>query len=148
MDEYPEDITLVSISNDETLDEVDGKNIKVTSEIDIDTTTIASKGTHVTDPDNKSIYSEYEEGGEDMAKIEFCIRTDYGKVNVTNSDGSIIERSINFYKVKVTATFLLQIGFTSASVSIAQAEESKAEEAGAITAALDACDCPAAAVRG
>ena len=145
MDEYPEDITLVSISNDETLDEVNGKNIKVTSEINIDTTTIAFKGAHATDPDNKSIYSEYEEGGEIMAKIEFCIRTEYGKVDVTNSDGSIIESSVNFYKVKVTVTFLLQIGFTSASVSIAEAEESKAVEAGAITAALNACDCPAAA---
>ena len=127
------------------LDEVDGKMIKVTSDIDIDTAVIASKGTHATDPDNKSIYSEYEEGGEDMAKIEFCIRTDYGKVDVTNSDGSIIESSVNFYKVKVTVTFLLQIGFTSASVSIAEAEKSKAEEAGTIATTLNACDCPAAA---
>lgn len=42
-------------------------------------------------------------------------------------------------------TFLLQIGFTSASVSIAEAEESTAEQAGTITAELNACDCPAAA---
>jgi len=146
VDEYPEDITLVSISDDETLDEVEGKNIKVASVVNIDTTTIASKGTHATDPDYKSIYAEYEEGGENMAKIEFCIRTDYGKVDVTNSDGSIIEGSVNFYKVKVTVTFLLQIGFTSASVSISEAEQSKAEQAGTITAALNACDCPAAAV--
>jgi len=144
-DEYPEDTSLVSISNNVNLDEVDGKMIKVTSEIDIDTTIIASKGVHATDPDNKSIYSEYEEGGEDMAKIEFCIRTDYGKVDVTNSDGSIIESSINFYKVKLTVTFLLQFGFTSASVSIAEAEKSEAEEAGTIAAVLNACDCPAAA---
>jgi len=68
VDEYPDETTLVSISNDETLDEVVGKNIKVTSEVDIDTTAIASKGTHATDRDNKSIYSEYEEGGEDMGK--------------------------------------------------------------------------------
>jgi len=145
VDEYPDDTTLVSISNDEALDVVEGKDVKVTSAVNIDTATITFKGSHATDPDTKSIYSEYEEGGEDMAKIEFCIRTDYCKVDVTNSDGSIIESSVNFYKVKVTVTFLLQIGFTSASVSIAEAEESKAEEAGAITAALDACDCPAAA---
>ena len=48
-----------------------------------------------------------------MVKIEFCIRTDYGKVDVTNSEGSFIESSINFYKVKVIVIFLLQIGFTS-----------------------------------
>ena len=145
VDEYPDDTTLVSISNDATLDEVEGKHIKVTSDVDIDTAVIASKGTHATDPDNKSIYSEYEENGKEMAKIEFCIRTDYGKVNVTDSDGNIIERSINFYKVKVTATFLLQIGFTSASVSIEEAAESTAEQAGTITTELNACDCPAAA---
>ena len=124
---------------------VEGRNTKITSAVDIDTATIASKGTHATDPEYKSIYSEYEDGGEDKAKIEFCIRTDYGKVNVTNSDGSIIESSVNFYKVKVTVTLLLQIGFTSANVSIAEAEESKAEQAGTITTELNACDCPAAA---
>ena len=145
VDEYPDNTSLVSISNDETLDEVIGKNIKVTSEIDIDTTTIASKGTHATDPDNKSIYSEYEEDGEEMAKIDFCIRTDYGKVDVTNSNGGIIESSINFYKVKVTVIFLLQIGFTSASVSITEAEQSKAEQTGTIAPVLNACDCPATA---
>ena len=145
VDEYRDETTLVSISNDVTYDEVVGKNIKVTSNIDIDTTNIASKGTHVTDPDNKSIYSEYEEGGENMAKIEFCIRTDFGKVDFTNNDGSINESSVNFYKVKVTVTFLLQIGFTSSSVSIAEAEESKADEVGTITTELNACDCPAAA---
>jgi len=116
-----------------TLDEVEGKNIK-------DTATIASNGTLATDSDYKSIYSEYEQDDEDRAKIEFCIRTDYGKVDVTNSDGRIIESSVNFYKVKVTVTFLLQIGFTSASASIAEAEESTA-----ITTELNACDCPAAA---
>ena len=145
VDEYPEDTTLVSISNDETLDVVEGKNIKVTSAVNIDTANIASKGTHATDPNNMSIYSEYEEDGEAMAKIEFCIRTDYGKVDVTNSDGSIIESSVNFYKLKVTVTFLLQIGFTSASVFIAEAEKRKVEQAGTITAELNACDCPAAA---
>ena len=145
VDEYPDDTTLVSISNDATLDEVEGKHIKVTSDVDIDTAVIASKGTHATDPDNKSIYSEYEENGKEMAKIEFCIRTDYGKVNVTDSDGNIIERSINFYKVKLTATFLLQIGFSSANVSIEEAAESTAEQAGTITTELNACDCPAAA---
>ena len=75
-DEYPDDTTLVSISNDATLDEVEDKHIKVTSDVDIDTAVIASKGRHATDPDNKSIYSEYEENGKEMAKIEFCIRTD------------------------------------------------------------------------
>jgi len=45
--------------------------------------------------------------------------------------------------VKVTVTLLLQIDFTSASISIAEVEESKAEQAGTITAALNACDCPA-----
>lgn len=145
VDEYPDDTTLVSISNDAALDEVEGKHIKVTSDVDIDTAVIASKGTHATDPDNKSIYSEYEENGKEMAKIEFCIRTDYGKVNVTDSDGNIIERSINFYKVKLTATFLLQIGFSSANVSIEEAAESTAEQAGTITTELNVCDCPAAA---
>ena len=146
IDEYPEDTTLISISNDETLDEVEGKNTKVTSAVNIDTATITFKGSHATDPDTKSIYSEYEENGEKMAKIEFCIRTDHGKVDVTNSDGSIIESSVNFYAVKVAVTFLLQIGFTSANVSIAEAEEIKAEQAGTIIAVLNACDCPAAAV--
>ena len=80
-----------------------------------------------------------------MAKIGFCIQTDYGKVDVTNSDGSIIESSINFYKVNVNVIFLLQIGFTSASVSITEAEERKAKQAGTITAMLNACDCPVAA---
>jgi len=145
VDEYPEDTTLISIGNDESLDVVEGKNIKVTSEVNIDTATIVSKGTHASDPDNKSIFYEYEEDGEEMAKIEFCIRTDYGKVDVTNSDGSIIESSVNFYKVKVVITFLLQIGFTSADISIVEAEESKVEQAGTITAVLNACDCPAAA---
>ncbi len=146
IDEYPEDATLVSISNDETLDVIEGKNTMVTSAVNIDTTTIAFKGSHATDPGTKSVYSEYEEDGEKMAKIEFCIRTDYGKVDVTNSDGSIIESSVNFYVVKVAVTFLLQIGFTSANVSIAEAKESKAEQAGEITAALNACNCPAAAI--
>ena len=145
VDEYPNDTTLISISNNETLDVVEGKSTKVTSEVNIDTATIAAKGTHTTDPDNKSIYSEYEEDGEKMAKIEFCIRTDYGKTNVTDSDGNIIESSVNFYKVKVTVTFLMQIGFTSANVSIAEAEESKTEQAGTITAEVNACNCPAIA---
>jgi len=145
VDEYPEDTFLVSISNDETLDVVEGKNIKVTSEVNIDTATIASKGTHATDPDNKSIYSEYEEYGEEMAKIDFCIRTDYGKVDVTNSDGNIIVSSVNFYKVKVVVTFRLQISFASADVTITEAEESKAEQAGTISTVLNACDCPAVA---
>jgi len=145
VDEYPEDTTLISIGNDESLDVVEGKNIKVTSEVNIDTATIVSKGTHASDPDNKSISFEYEEDGEEMAKIEFCIRTDYGKVDVTTSDGSIIESSVNFYTVKVVITFLLQIGFTSVDVSIAEAEESKVGQAGTITAVLNACDCPAAA---
>ena len=122
---------------------VEDRNIKVTSAVNIDTATITFKGSHATDPDTKTIYSEYEDGGEDRTKIEFCIRTDYGKVTVTNSDGSIIESSVNFYKVKVTVTLLLQIDFTSASISIAEVEESKAEQAGTITAALNACDCPA-----
>ena len=145
VDEYPDDTSLVSISNDENLDEAEGKIIKVTSAVDIDTTVIASKGRHSTDPDNKSIYSEYQQDDKEMAKIEFCIRTDYGKVNVTNINGNITESSMNFYEVKVVVTFPLQIGFTSASVSIAEAEESTAEQAGTITTELNACDCPAAA---
>jgi len=145
VDEYPDDTSLVSISNNNNLDEVEGKIIKVTSAVDIDTAVIASKGRHSTDPDNKSIYSEYQQDDKEMAKIEFCIRTDYGKVNVTDINGNITESSMNFYKVKVVVTFPLQIGFTSASVSIAEAEESTAEQAGTITTELNACDCPAAA---
>ena len=145
VDEYPEDTTLISISNDKNLDVVEGKNIEVTSNVNIDTAVVASKGTHATDPDNKSIYSEYEEDGEEMAKIEFCIRTDYGKVNVTNINGSIIESSVNYYEVKVVVTFLMQVGFASANATIAEAEESKAEQTGTITAVLNACDCPASA---
>jgi len=144
-DEYPDDATLVSISNDATLDEVEGKHIKVTSDIYTDTAVIASKGRHATDPDTKSIYSEFEENGKEMAKIEFCIRTDYGKVNVTDSDGNIIESSMNYYKVKVVATFLMEIGFASANVSIEEAAESTAEQAGTSTAELNACSCSAAA---
>ena len=60
------------------------------SAVNIDTATFASKGTHATDPDNKSLYTAYEDGGEDMAKIEFCIRTDYGKVDVTRSTLPIV----------------------------------------------------------
>ena len=121
---------------------VERKNIKVTSAVNIDTATIASKGAHATDPNNKSIYYEYEEDGKEIVKIEFCIRTDYGKVNVTNNDGTIVESSVNFYKVKVSVTFLLQIGFNSANVSISEAEESKAEEVGTISVVLNACECP------
>ncbi len=145
VDEYPDDTALVSINNDKNLDVVTGKHIKVTSDVNIDTAVIASKGIHATDPDNKSIYSEYKENGKEMSKIEFCIRTDYGKVNVTDSDGNIIESSMNYYEVKVVATFLMQIGFASANVSIAEAEESTAEQTGTITTVLNACDCPAAA---
>ena len=146
VDEYPDDTTLVTISNDEALDVVEDKAIKVTSEVNIDTSTIASRGTHATDPDNKSIYSEYEEDNMEKAKIEFCIQTDYGKVDVTNSDGSIAESSINFYKVKIVVTVLLQIGFASADVSIVEAEESQAEQAGIVSAVLSACECPSTAV--
>ncbi len=145
VDEYPDDTSLVTISNDKNLDVVTGKHIKVTSDVNIDTAVIASKGRHSTDPDNKSIYSEYEENNKEMAKIEFCIRTDYGKVNVTDINGNITESSMIYYEVKVVATFLMQIGFTSANVSIAEAEESTAEQAGTITAVLNACSCPAAA---
>ena len=138
IDEYPDDSTLISIGNDETLDETEGKYSKVTSKVDIDTVNIASKGAHATDPDNKSIYSEYEEEGVEMAKIEFCIRTDYGEVTLT--DGN--ESSIIFNKVKVVVTFLLELGFNSAVVSVEEAAKEDTEKAALITADLHACDCP------
>ena len=143
--EYPDDTTLVGISNNENLDVVEGKHIKVTSEINIDMAHITSKGIHATDPSNKSIYSEYKEGSKDMAKIEFCIRTDYGKDVIIDNYGRTVESSVNFNEVKVTVTFLLQIDLHLAIVSIAEAEKGKVEQVSTITTVLDACNCPAAA---
>ena len=140
VDEYPEDPTLVTISNNSTLDVIVGKNMQVTSEIDIDTSSIVSKGKHANS--TKSIYSEYEDNGVEKAKVEFCIRTDYGKVNITTSEGAI-ESSINFYKVKIVINFVLEFGFTSSNVTIKEEEAGEAQQTAVITSNLEACDCPA-----
>ena len=141
-DEFPDDSALIVISNNENLDEEEGVNrIKITSKVDIDTTHIVSKGRHATDPD-KSIYSEYVEDGEEMAKIEFCIRTDYGKVDII---GDTAESSVTHNKVKIAITFPLQLGFNSATTSVQEAEESEIEQTGTISEALDACACPSSA---
>jgi len=141
--EYPDIILPVTVSNDQSLDEDRrGDTIKVTTKIDVDTENIATNGIHSTDPNNKSIYSEYLDptDGRFKAKITFCIRTDYGRIDITGGTG---ESSITFNKVKVTINFPLEYGFTSADVSIEEEEKSNAEQVGTITENLEACTCPA-----
>ena len=144
--EYPDIIPPVTVSNDQSLDEDwRGDTIKVTTKIDIDTENIVTNGIHSSDPNNKSIYSEYLDptDGRLKAKITFCVRTDYGRIDIIGGTG---ESSITFYKVKVTINFPLEYGFSSADVSIEEEEESNVEQVGTITANLEACACPADAV--
>jgi len=140
--EYPDDTTLVTITNNDALDVIEGKNKQVTSEIDIDTLNVASKGVHSNS--TKSIYSEYVDGsGKEKAIVEFCVRTDYGKVNITTSNGNMVESSINFYKVKIAINFELEFGFISSNVTIEEEDAGEAQKAAVITTNLEACDCPA-----
>ena len=108
------------LSNDQTLDAEEGRNIQVAYEIDIDTSNITSKGIHV--DSNISIYSEYVDDNVEKTKTEFCIRTDYGK------DG-IIESSVNLYKDKNTINFVFEVwAFTSCDVTIDEEQAGEAQQ--------------------
>ena len=76
----------------------------------------------------------------EKTKTEFCIRTDYGKVNTITSDG-IVESSVNLYKGKNTINFVFEVwAFTSCDVTIEEAQAGKAQQASVITSKLEACD--------
>ena len=77
--------------------------------------------------------------------MEFCIRTDYGKVNITASNGEVRESSVHFYKVKIAIDFVLEFGFTSSNVTIKEEDAADAQPTAVITTNLEACDCPASA---
>ena len=89
---------------------------------------------------NISIHSEYVNDNVEKTKTEFCIRTDYGKVNTNTSDG-IVESSVNLYKVKNTINFVFEIwAFTSCDVTIEEEQAAEAQQASVITSKLEACD--------
>jgi len=76
----------------------------------------------------------------EKTKTEFCIRTDYGKVNTFTSNG-IIESSVNLYKVKNTINFVFEVWtFTSCDVAIDEEQAGEAQQASVITSKLEACD--------
>lgn len=145
-DIFPAASSLVTIENSRDEDIIEGENARVTSKVNIDTANVGTSGRHVDIA--KSIYSEFidEVSLKQMAKVEFCIRSDLGEIDIIHSDNTISKGSVVFNKVKVGVFFLMEVGFSSASVSVEEEVESQRTPDGQLISGLKACECPADAL--
>ena len=148
-DVFPAASSLVSVENSRDQDVIEGENARVSSKVNIDTANIGSSGRHVDIA--KSIYSEYidEVNLKQMAKVEFCIRSDLGEIDIVHSDNSTSKGSVVYNKVKVGVFFLMEVGFSSANVSVEEEVETQRTPDTPdvqLISGLIVCDCPADAL--
>jgi len=81
-----------------------------------------------------------------MAKVEFCIRSDLGEIDIVHSDNSTSKGSVVYNKVKVGVFFLMEVGFSSANVSVEEEVETQRTPDTPdvqLISGLIVCDCPA-----
>ena len=69
---------------------------------------------------NEDLYKEND--SRSIATLSFCTITELGRVSYINSQGEEVQSAINFSVLKIVIDFNLQIGFSSAQVSVDEAD--------------------------